>query len=210
MAATAVSPARRKPFFEIRMAGGDVIRGELYPKAAPETVGNFISLAQSGFYDGLAFHRCVRGFIAQAGRSPRDALSYRIYGEFEFNGCAYNRLSPETGSLCMSRGAHYDSASSEFFIVTTEDVQELRYLDGAYAVFGKVLEGLEVIRSLADAPVRPDTHEPLIPQIIRFIRVETYGQNYPFTPLELPASSLNRRRRWPRGRVRHYPPQEAE
>lgn len=210
MAATAASSSRQKPLFEIRMASGEVIRGELYPKAAPETVGNFLSLAQSGFYDGLAFHRCVRGFIAQAGQPLKGALPYCIYGEFEFNGCAYNRLSPETGSLCMSRGAHYDSASSEFFIVTTEDVQELRYLDGAYAVFGKVLQGLDVIRSLADVPVRPDTHEPVNPQVIRSLRVETFGESYPFTPLEIPDSSLNRRRRWPRGRVRHYPPQEAE
>lgn len=210
MVSTPASPPRQKPLFEIQMANGDVIRGELYPKAAPESVGNFISLSQSGFYDGLTFHRCVRGFIAQAGRPREGALPYCIYGEFEFNGCAYNRLSPETGSLCMSRGAHYDSASSEFFIVSTEDTRELSYLDGAYAVFGKVLEGLPAVRLLADAPVEAETNEPLAPPVIRSIRVETFGQSYPFTPLDIPDSSLNQLRRWPRGRVRRYPPQKAE
>lgn len=210
MVPTPASPSRQKPRFEIQMANGDVIRGELYPKAAPETVGNFVSLSQSGFYDGLTFHRCVRGFIAQAGKPQGEALSYSIYGEFEFNGCTYNRLSPETGSLCMSRGAHYDSASSEFFIVATEDARELSYLDGAYAVFGKVLQGMPVIRSLASMPVEAETNEPVIPQIIRSIQVETFGESYPFTPLDVPGSSLNRLRRWPRGRTRHYPPQKAE
>ncbi len=170
------------PVFEIVMESDAVIRGELFPHLAPETVGNFAALANSGFYDGLPFHRCIRDYLIQAGFSPMSPLSYCIQGEFEFNDNK-RRPTPEYGSLCMSHGTAYNSGNSEFFIVLTDNEQELRLLDGAYAQFGKVHEGLRRAAALSTVAVKPHTYVPQRPQIIRRIRVETFGVSYPFQKL---------------------------
>lgn len=182
---------RRNPVFKIVMETDAVILGELFPLCAPQTVGNFISLANEGFYDGLSFHRCIQGFIAQAGKAnPSQPLPYCITGEFEFNSYKHSLLTHEYGSLCMARGGHYNSASSEFFIVTTEDERELQCLNGAYAIFGKVYEGMRIIEAISS--VETDQNDkPIYLQNIRRIRVETFKQTYPFTKIPPPTSDVN-------------------
>lgn len=191
MAKCRVIKPNRNPVFEIVMETDAVIRGELFPSHAPQTVGNFINLANSGFYDALSFHRCIHGFIAQAGKPTAEKqLPYCIAGEFEFNSYKQNHLPHEYGSLCMARGRNYNSASSEFFIVTTNDERERHCLNGAYAVFGKVYEGMRI----AEAICSVDTDQlnlPLYPQIIRRIRIEAFNQVYPFEKIPPPTSDVN-------------------
>lgn len=176
------------PIFQIVMETAAVICGELYPISAPQTVGNFISLANSGFYDGLCFHRCIHNFIVQGGQSHE--LPYCIKGEFEFNRYKNNRLKHEYGSLCMSRSGHYDSAGSQFFIVVSHDGHELNCLNGAYAVFGKVLDGMKVVDAIS--VVDTDGQDrPIHPQLIRRIRVETFGMDFPFEKLPPPCVNIN-------------------
>ena len=182
---------RVNPVFEIMMDTNATLRGELYPSFAPNTVGNFIQLANSGFYDGLTFHRCIRDFIIQGGR-PKTPLPYSIRGEFEFNGDKLNRLPHAYGSLSMERACHYDSAASQFFIVVTEDGREHRCLDGAYAVFGRVTEGMKT--AVAIAQVETDEHDaPVQEQLIRRVRVETFGAAYPFETIVPPREPAARR-----------------
>lgn len=189
MARGSASQEQPKPIFEITMDTNAVIRGELFPASAPNTVGNFISLANGGFYDGLDFHRCISGFIIQGGR-PEEPLPYCIRGEFEFAGDKRNRLPHEYGSLCMSRANHYDSASSQFFIVVMREAKELRYLDGAYAVFGRVTEGMRTVEAISQLKT-DELNAPLNRQTIRRVRVETFGADYPFEKIAPPAAYVN-------------------
>lgn len=172
------------PVFEIVMDTNAVMHGELYPQAAPNTVGNFIHLANSGFYNGSCFHRCIKRFIVQAGMAI-PPLPYCIQGEFEFNGFKQRGFHHEAGSLSMSRSNHYNSAASEFFIVITNDYRELGCLDGAYAVFGKLTDGFKTAEAISQ--VETDEYDqPVQEQIIRRVRVETFGFDYPFETIEPP------------------------
>ncbi len=168
------------PTFTITMQNGGVMTGELYPDIAPQSVGNFIALANSGFYDGLTFHRCIPGFMIQGGcpnGTGTGGPGYRIKGEFIQNG-VQNDLKHTYGVLSMARSMMKDSAGSQFFIMTSDSP----HLDGSYAAFGKVLSGMEV----ADGIVSQRTDradKPLEPQVIQSIRVETNGVDYPFTKL---------------------------
>lgn len=158
----AVVDEDKNPIATMVMENGDVIKMELYPEVAPESVKNFISLANSGFYDGLVFHRVIPGFMAQGGDPLGNGTGgpgYAIYGEFSANGFT-NDLSHEVGVVSMARSNDYNSAGSQFFIVTDENAKDS--LDGQYAAFGKVIEGMdnvytivntEVIRSDIDADV---------------------------------------------------------
>ena len=130
------------PTFVITMADGREMKGELYPDIAPQSVGNFIALANSGFYDGLIFHRVIPGFMIQGGDPKGTGMGgpgYRIKGEFAMNGVP-NPLKHTYGVLSMARSMMPDSAGSQFFIMTSDSP----HLDGQYAAFGKVLEGMDV------------------------------------------------------------------
>ena len=169
------------PRFVITMMDGGVMSGELYPETAPESVGNFIALANSGFYDGLIFHRVIPGFMIQGGDPEGSGMGgpgYAIKGEFRQNGVP-NDLKHTYGVLSMARSMMPDSAGSQFFIMTSDSP----HLDGAYAAFGKVLEGMEVADRIV-AVKRDYRDKPLMDQKIATIRVETDGQEYPFTKLK--------------------------
>ncbi len=164
------------PIVTITMAGGDVIKAELYPDIAPNTVNNFIRLAQGGFYDGLTFHRIIKGFMIQGGDPAGNGTGgpgYSIRGEFASNGFD-NPLSHTPGVLSMARAQHPDSAGSQFFIMHAP----ASYLDGQYAAFGKVIEGMDAVDRIA--AVRTDFMDrPREPQIIQSMTVETFGVEYP-------------------------------
>lgn len=169
------------PTFTIVMNDGSLIYGELYPDVAPETVGNFVSLAGSGFYDGLTFHRVVPGFVIQGGDPNGDGTGgpgYAIRGEFESNGVA-NNLSHMRGVLSMARSSSPDSAGSQFFIMHADN----DYLDGDYAAFGLVLGGIETVDVIASTPT-DGNDRPLTEQTMRAVYVETYGHSYAFTKLD--------------------------
>ncbi len=157
------------PTFTITLENGGVMKGELYPEIAPQSVGNFISLANSGFYDGLIFHRCIPGFMIQGGCPDGTGISA--------NGVK-NDLKHTYGVLSMARSMMKDSAGSQFFIMTSDSP----HLDGQYAAFGRVLEGMEEAEKIVSQ--RTDRMDrPLEPQRIQSIRVETNGVEYPFTKL---------------------------
>ena len=165
------------PTFVITMADGREMKGELYPDIAPQSVGNFISLANSGFYDGLIFHRVIPGFMIQGGDPKGTGMGgpgYRIKGEFAMNG-VNNPLKHTYGVLSMARSMMPDSAGSQFFIMTSDSP----HLDGQYAAFGKVLEGMDVADAIVSVK-RDRMDKPLEPQTMKSIRVETFGQTYPF------------------------------
>ncbi len=168
------------PAFVITMADGSEMKGELYPDIAPESVGNFIHLANSGFYDGVIFHRVIPGFMIQGG-DPQGigtgGPGWRIKGEFAVNGVK-NPLKHTYGVLSMARSMQFDSAGSQFFIMTSNSP----HLDGQYAAFGKVLEGMETAERIVSAR-RDGRDKPFEPQVMRSVRVETYGVEYPFTRL---------------------------
>ncbi len=167
----------QNPVFVITMADGREMKGELYPEIAPQSVGNFVALANSGFYDGLIFHRVIPGFMIQGGDPKGTGMGgpgYRIKGEFAMNG-VQNPLKHTYGVLSMARSMMPDSAGSQFFIMTSDSP----HLDGQYAAFGKVLSGMEVADAIVS--VRRDrSDKPLEPQVMKSIRVETFGQEYPF------------------------------
>jgi peptidyl-prolyl cis-trans isomerase B (cyclophilin B) len=168
------------PVFEIVMQNGGVMKGELYPDIAPQSVGNFIALANSGFYDGLIFHRCIPGFMIQGGCPKGQGTGgpgYCIKGEFAKNGVK-NPLKHTFGVLSMARSMMMDSAGSQFFVMTSDSP----HLDGSYAGFGKVLEGMDVAEAIVNTPTDRNDR-PAVPQVIRSIRVETDGQVYPFDQL---------------------------
>lgn len=164
------------PIVTIEMENGDIMKAELYPEIAPNTVRNFISLIQKSFYDGLIFHRVIRGFMIQGGCPNGTGMGgpgYGIKGEFDQNGFT-NGLKHTEGVLSMARAQHPDSAGSQFFIMHKTS----HHLDGAYAAFGKVIEGMEVVNKIAD--VRTDYMDrPMETQRIKSMTVETFGDVYP-------------------------------
>ena len=168
------------PTFVIEMENGSKMSGELYPEIAPESVGNFIALANSGFYDGLIFHRVIPDFMIQGGDPLGNGTGgpgWSIKGEFSQNGVK-NDLKHTEGVLSMARSMMPNSAGSQFFIMTSTSP----HLDGAYAAFGKVTEGIETAYEIVNVK-RDFRDKPLVDQKIKSIRVETYGKEYPFTKL---------------------------
>ena len=168
------------PIFVITLENGKEMRGELYPDIAPQSVGNFIALANSGFYDGLIFHRVIPGFMIQGGcpnGTGTGGPGYHIKGEFIKNGVA-NNLKHTYGVLSMARSSMPDSAGSQFFVMTSDSP----HLDGSYAAFGKVLSGMEQAEAIVSTP-KDRQDKPLTPQVIKSIRVETFGKTYPFEQL---------------------------
>ncbi len=168
------------PVFTITLQNGGVMKGELYPEHAPNTCANFISLANGGFYDGLIFHRVIPGFMIQGGDPTGTGTGgpgWRIKGEFSQNGVS-NPIAHERGVLSMARSGHPDSAGSQFFVM----VAKAPHLNGSYAAFGKVTEGMEAADRVVLAPTGPNDR-PKEPQTIQSIRVETHGQAYPLQKL---------------------------
>ena len=164
------------PVITITMENGDVMKGELYPEIAPNTVNNFISLANKHFYDGKIFHRVIPGFMIQGGCPEGTGMGgpgYSIKGEFAQNGFA-NDLKHTHGVLSMARAMHPDSAGSQFFIMH----ETSPHLDGAYAAFGKITEGLDVIDKIAKVPT-DFRDRPLEDQVIATIAIDTLGETYP-------------------------------
>ena len=167
----------QNPVFTITMSDGREMKGELYPEVAPQSVGNFTALANSGFYDGLTFHRVIPGFMIQGGDPKGIGIGgpgYCIKGEFAANGFN-NPLKHTYGVLSMARSMMPDSAGSQFFIMTSDSP----HLDGQYAAFGKVLEGMDVAEDVVKTK-RDASDRPLEPQVMASIRVETFGKCYPF------------------------------
>ena len=164
------------PVVTFEMENGDVIKAELYPEIAPNTVNNFISLVKKGFYDGLIFHRVIPGFMIQGGDPLGKGLGgpgYGIKGEFLQNGFK-NELKHSRGVLSMARAGDPDSAGSQFFIMH----EDAPHLDGGYAAFGKVIEGIEAVDRICD--VRTDWNDkPRIPQVMKKVTVDTFGVDYP-------------------------------
>lgn len=165
-----------KPIVTITMANGDVMKAELYPEIAPNTVNNFISLIQKKFYDGVIFHRVIRGFMLQGGDPEGTGMGgpgYHIKGEFSHNGFA-NDLKHTPGVLSMARTMIPDSAGSQFFIMH----ETSPHLDGEYAAFGKVIEGMDVVNKIAEMPT-DFRDRPLEDQVMQTVTVETFGVEYP-------------------------------
>ena len=164
------------PIVTIEMENGGVIKAELYPEIAPNTVNNFISLIKKGFYDGLIFHRVIPGFMIQGGcpeGTGRGGPGYEIKGEFSANGFP-NSLAHTEGVLSMARTMIPDSAGSQFFIMHKTSP----HLDGQYAAFGKVTEGMDVVDEIAS--VRTGWGDkPVVPQMMKKVTVETFGVEYP-------------------------------
>lgn len=170
----------QNPIFTITLANGAELKGELFPQTAPQSVGNFISLANAGFYDGLIFHRVIPGFMIQGGCPDGTGMGnpgYGIKGEFSQNGVA-NPMKHSRGVLSMARSMRMDSAGSQFFIM----VADAPHLDGSYAAFGQVNEGMEAADGIVSTK-RNASDRPLEDQVIQSIRVETFGVDYPFTRL---------------------------
>ena len=164
------------PIVTFEMENGDIMKAELYPEIAPNTVNNFISLVQNGFYDGLIFHRVIRGFMIQGGCPDGTGMGgpgYTIKGEFSQNGFA-NDLRHTEGVLSMARAMHPDSAGSQFFIMHKNSP----HLDGAYAAFGKITEGMDIVNKIAETAT-DYSDRPLDPQKIKKVTVETFGVAYP-------------------------------
>ena len=166
----------QNPIVTITMKNGDVIKAELYPDIAPVSVNNFISLINKKFYDGLIFHRVIKGFMIQGGCPDGTGMGgpgYSIKGEFAANGVD-NSLKHTEGVLSMARAQHPDSAGSQFFIMH----KNAPHLDGSYAAFGKVIEGMDVVNKIAETRTNW-SDRPFEPQVIDTITVETFGQEYP-------------------------------
>ena len=164
------------PVVTFEMENGDIIKAELYPEIAPNTVNNFISLVKKGFYNGLNFHRVIPGFMIQGGCPDGTGMGgpgYSIRGEFAQNGFD-NTLRHTPGVLSMARAMHPDSAGSQFFIMHKTSP----HLDGAYAAFGKVTEGLDVVDKIAQTPT-DFRDRPMTPQVMKTVTVETFGTEYP-------------------------------
>lgn len=164
------------PIITFEMENGDIIKAELYPEIAPNTVNNFISLINNCFYDGLIFHRVIKGFMIQGGDPEGTGMGgpgYAIKGEFASNGIK-NNLAHEAGVLSMARSMMPDSAGSQFFIMHKDSP----HLDGEYAAFGKVIEGMDVVDKIAETKTdRSD--RPKEEQKIKKVTVDTFGKDYP-------------------------------
>ena len=164
------------PIVTFEMENGDIMKAELYPEIAPNTVNNFISLVQNGFYDGLIFHRVIRGFMIQGGCPDGTGMGgpgYTIKGEFSQNGFA-NDLRHTEGVLSMARAMHPDSAGSQFFIMHKSSP----HLDGAYAAFGKITEGMDIVNKIAETAT-DYSDRPLEEQKMKKVTVDTMGVEYP-------------------------------
>ena len=164
------------PIVTFEMENGDIMKAELYPEIAPNTVNTFISLVQNGFYDGLIFHRVIRGFMIQGGCPDGTGMGgpgYTIKGEFSQNGFA-NDLRHTEGVLSMARAMHPDSAGSQFFIMHKNSP----HLDGAYAAFGKITEGMDIVNKIAETAT-DYSDRPLEEQKMKKVTVDTMGVEYP-------------------------------
>ena len=168
--------AQQNPIVTFTMENGDVIKAELYPDIAPVSVNNFISLINQNFYDGLIFHRVIKGFMIQGGDPEGTGMGgpgYSIRGEFAQNGFE-NSLKHTEGVLSMARSMHPDSAGSQFFIMHKTSP----HLDGAYAAFGNVIEGIENVNKIAETAT-DYADRPLEDQRIKTVTVDTFGVEYP-------------------------------
>lgn len=166
----------QNPIVTIELQNGDIIKAELYPDVAPISVNNFISLIKQNFYDGLIFHRVIKGFMIQGGCPNGTGMGgpgYSIKGEFSTNGVE-NNLLHSAGVLSMARSMHPDSAGSQFFIMH----KDAPHLDGAYAAFGKVTEGMDVVDKIAETNT-DYSDRPVEEQQIKTMTVETFGVDYP-------------------------------
>lgn len=166
----------QNPIVTFTMENGDMIKAELYPETAPISVNNFISLIQKNFYDGLIFHRVIKGFMIQGGDPEGAGMGgpgYSIKGEFAYNGVK-NDLKHTAGVLSMARSMMPDSAGSQFFIMH----KDAPHLDGQYAAFGKVIEGMENVNKIAETAT-DYSDRPLQDQKIKTVTVETFGVDYP-------------------------------
>ena len=166
----------QNPIVTITMENGDVMKAELYPEIAPVSVNNFISLINKGFYNGLIFHRVIRGFMIQGGcpsGTGTGGPGYNIKGEFTSNGFE-NNLKHTEGVLSMARAMHPDSAGSQFFIMHKTSP----HLDGSYAAFGKITEGMDVVNKIAESPT-DYMDRPMTTQRIQSMTVECFGVEYP-------------------------------
>ncbi|MBE5870207.1 MAG: peptidylprolyl isomerase [Lachnospiraceae bacterium] len=166
----------QNPIVTIEMENNDVIKAELYPDIAPISVNNFISLIQKNYYNGLIFHRVIRGFMIQGGCPDGTGMGgpgYSIKGEFAANGVE-NNLKHTEGVLSMARAMHPDSAGSQFFIMHKTSP----HLDGQYAAFGKVIEGMENVNKIAETATDYNDR-PLEPCRIKSMTVDTFGVDYP-------------------------------
>ena len=164
------------PIVTIEMENGDIMKAELYPETAPNTVNNFISLVKKGYYDGLIFHRVINGFMIQGGcpqGTGTGGPGYTIKGEFMQNGFV-NELKHTEGVLSMARAMHPDSAGSQFFIMHKTSP----HLDGAYAAFGKVTEGMDVVNKIAETDT-DYSDRPLKVQKMAKVTVDTMCVDYP-------------------------------
>ena len=168
----------KNPIVTITMEDGAVMKGELYPDKAPNTVNNFIELANGGFYDGLIFHRVIPGFMIQGGCPQGTGMGgpgYSIKGEFARNRFPQNDLKHTLGVLSMARAMHPDSAGSQFFIM----VADAPHLDGDYAAFGLITENVEKAVEISRVPRSMMNDKPKKPVVIQSIRVDTQGVEYP-------------------------------
>lgn len=166
----------QNPIVTITMENGDIMKLELYPEVAPVSVHNFISLINKNFYDGLIFHRVIKGFMLQGGCPDGTGMGgpgYSIKGEFAQNGFE-NNLKHTEGVLSMARSMHPDSAGSQFFIMHKNSP----HLDGGYAAFGKITEGMDVVNKIAETATDYNDR-PLEPQVIKTMVVDTFGETYP-------------------------------
>ena len=166
----------QNPIVTFEMENGDIIKAELYPEAAPNSVNNFISLVKKGFYNGLIFHRVINGFMIQGGCPQGTGMGgpgYSIKGEFAGNHVP-NDLKHTEGVLSMARAMNPNSAGSQFFIMH----KAAPHLDGSYAAFGKVTEGMEVVNRIAQEPT-DYSDRPLTEQKMKQVTVETFGVDYP-------------------------------
>ena len=164
------------PIVTITMTNGDIMKAELYPEIAPNTVNNFISLINKGYYDGLIFHRVIKGFMIQGGCPDGTGMGgpgYDIKGEFSYNGFD-NNLKHTAGVLSMARAMHPDSAGSQFFIMH----KDAPHLDGQYAAFGKITEGMDIVNKIAETQT-DYSDRPLEVQKIASVTVDTFGVDYP-------------------------------
>jgi len=166
----------QNPIVTITMENGDVMKAELYPDMAPNTVNNFISLIHKGYYDGIIFHRVINGFMIQGGCPNGTGMGgpgYCIKGEFTQNGFS-NQLKHTPGVLSMARAMAPDSAGSQFFLMHKTSP----HLDGSYAAFGKIIEGLDIVDKIAEVQTN-HSDRPLEEQRIKSMTVETFGTDYP-------------------------------
>ncbi|MBS4960590.1 MAG: peptidylprolyl isomerase [Clostridiales bacterium] len=163
------------PIVTIEMESGDKIQIELYPEVAPNTVSNFIDLVEHNFYDGLIFHRVINGFMIQGGCPDGTGMGgpgYSIAGEFSQNGFK-NELKHTAGVISMARAMHPDSAGSQFFIMH----KDAPHLDGAYAAFGKVIDGMDIVNKIATIDT-DYSDRPTEPQVMKTVTVDTFGESY--------------------------------